>query len=144
MSAIRCPMWIFCCSIRWISSPCWLSKWMGLAFMRPGASRQGGIKNSILEKCAVPFLRLRTDGSGEKGKIQTALKEDRLCRKLSGTRSDARNVEMLSKVRLSMISSFAAAVRAPWTVALIIFVGAETLEIGKNCPKWKRWRATTH
>ena len=38
-----------------------------------------------------------------------------------------------------MISSFAAAVRAPWTVALIIFVGAETLEIGKNCPKWKRW-----
>jgi len=49
---------------------------MGLAFMRPGASRQGGIKNSILEKCAVPFLRLRTDGSGEKGKIQTALKGD--------------------------------------------------------------------
>lgn len=144
MSAIRCPMWIFCCSIRWISSPCWLSKWMGLAFMRPGASRQGGIKNSILEKCAVPFLRLRTDGSGEKGKIQTALKEDRLCRKLSGTRSDARNVETLLKARLSMISSFAAAVRAPWTVALIIFVGAETLEIGKNCPKWKRWRATTH
>ena len=44
--------------------------------MRPGASRQGGIKNSILEKCAVPFLRLRTDGSGEKGKIQTALKGD--------------------------------------------------------------------
>ena len=39
-------------------------------------SRQGGIKNSILEKCAVPFLRLRTDGSGEKGKIQTALKGD--------------------------------------------------------------------
>lgn len=108
MSAIRCPMWIFCCSIRWISSPCWLSKWMGLAFMRPGASRQGGIKNSILEKCAVPFLRLRTDGSGEKGKIQTALKEDRLCRKLSGTRSDARNVETLLKARLSMISMFAA------------------------------------
>ena len=144
MSAIRCPMWIFCCSIRWISSPCWLSKWMGLAFMRPGASRQGGIKNSILEKCAVPFLRLRTDGSGEKGKIQTALKEDRLCRKLSGTRSDARNVETLLKARLSMISSFAAAVRAPWTVALIIFVGAETLEIGKNCPKWKRWKTTAH
>ena len=144
MSAIRCPMWIFCCSIIRISSPCWLSKWMGLAFMRPGASRQGGIKNSILEKCAVPFLRLRTDGSGEKGKIQTALKGDGLCRKLSGTRSDARNVETLLKARLSMISSFAAAVRAPWTVALIIFVGAETLEIGKNCPKWKRWRATTH
>ena len=33
-------------------------------------------KNSILEKCAVPLLRLRTDGSGEKGKIQTALKGD--------------------------------------------------------------------
>ena len=26
-------------------------------------------KNSILEKCAVPLLRLRTDGSGEKEKI---------------------------------------------------------------------------
>ena len=25
-------------------------------------------KNSILEKCAVPLLRLRTDGSGEKRK----------------------------------------------------------------------------
>ena len=33
-------------------------------------------KNSVLEKCSVPFLRLRTDGSGEKGKIQTALKGD--------------------------------------------------------------------
>ena len=31
-------------------------------------------KNSILEKCAVPLLRLRTDGSGEKEKIRTALK----------------------------------------------------------------------
>ena len=31
-------------------------------------------KNSVLEKCAVPFLRLRTDGSGEKEKIRTALK----------------------------------------------------------------------
>ena len=49
---------------------------------------------------------------------------------------------MLSKVRLSMISSFAAAAPAPWTVALSIFVGAETLEIGKNCPKQKRLRAT--
>ena len=29
-------------------------------------------KNSVLEKCAVPFLGLRTDGSGEK--IRTALK----------------------------------------------------------------------
>ena len=31
-------------------------------------------KNSILKKCAVPLLRLRTDGSGEKEKIRTALK----------------------------------------------------------------------
>ena len=31
-------------------------------------------KNSILEKCAVPLLRLRTDGSGEKEKIKNALK----------------------------------------------------------------------
>ena len=30
-------------------------------------------KNSILEKCAVPLLRLRTDGSGEKEKIRAAL-----------------------------------------------------------------------
>ena len=27
-------------------------------------------KNSILEKCAVPLLHLRTDGSGEKEKIK--------------------------------------------------------------------------
>ena len=33
-------------------------------------------KNSILEKCAVPLLRLRTDGSGEKEKIKNALKRD--------------------------------------------------------------------
>ena len=31
-------------------------------------------KNSVLEKCSVPLLRLRTDGSGEKEKIRTALK----------------------------------------------------------------------
>ncbi len=31
-------------------------------------------KNSVLEKCAVPLLRLRTDGGGEKEKIRTALK----------------------------------------------------------------------
>ena len=30
-------------------------------------------KNSILEKCGLPLLRLRTDGSGEKEKIETAL-----------------------------------------------------------------------
>jgi len=58
--------------------------------------------------------------------------------------SDARNVETLLKARLSMISSFAAAVRAPWTAAAITFVDAETLEIGKNCPKWKRWKTTAH
>ena len=52
--------------------------------------------------------------------------------------SDARNVETLLKARLSMISSFAAAVRAPWTAATITFVDAETLEIGKNCPKQKK------
>ena len=33
-------------------------------------------ENSILEKCAVPLLRLRTDGSGEKEKIRNALKRD--------------------------------------------------------------------
>ena len=33
-------------------------------------------KNSILEKCGVPLLRLRTDGSGEKEKIKNALKRD--------------------------------------------------------------------
>lgn len=30
-------------------------------------------KNSILEKCAVPLLRLRTDGSGEKERIRDKL-----------------------------------------------------------------------
>ena len=33
-------------------------------------------KNSILDKCAGPLLRLRTDGSGEKEKIKNALKRD--------------------------------------------------------------------
>mgnify|MGYP002753340784 FL=1 len=33
-------------------------------------------KNSILDKCAIPLLRLRTDGSGEKEKIKNALKRD--------------------------------------------------------------------
>ena len=33
-------------------------------------------KNSILEKCGVPLLRLRTDGSREKEKIKNALKRD--------------------------------------------------------------------
>jgi len=33
-------------------------------------------KNSILEKRAVPLLRFRTDGSGEKEKIKNALKRE--------------------------------------------------------------------
>ena len=33
-------------------------------------------KNSILDKCDIPLLRLRTDGSGEKEKIINALKRD--------------------------------------------------------------------
>jgi very-short-patch-repair endonuclease len=33
-------------------------------------------KNSILDKCAIPLLRLRTDGSGEKEKIKNALKRE--------------------------------------------------------------------
>ena len=32
-------------------------------------------KNSILKKCAISLLRLRTDGSGEREKIRTALKK---------------------------------------------------------------------
>ena len=43
-----------------------------------------------------------------------------------------------------MISSFAAAAPAPWTAVTITFADAETLEIGKNCPKWKRWKTTAH
>ena len=33
-------------------------------------------KNSILKKCAIPLLRLRIDGSGEKEKIKNALKRE--------------------------------------------------------------------
>lgn len=33
-------------------------------------------KNSILKKCAIPLLRLRTDSSGEKEKIRNALKRE--------------------------------------------------------------------
>ena len=32
--------------------------------------------SSILDKRAIPLLRLRTDGSGEKEKIKNALKRD--------------------------------------------------------------------
>ena len=58
--------------------------------------------------------------------------------------SDARNAEMLSKVRLSMISSFAAVVRVPWTVATITFSDAEIVRIRRNCPKRKSRRTATH
>ena len=40
-----------------------------------------------------------------------------------------------------MISSFAAAVRAPWMVVTITFAGVEILGIGKKCPKQKKLRA---
>lgn len=40
---LRKDMLIFCCSIRWISSPCWQSKWTELVSMRPGVSRQSEI-----------------------------------------------------------------------------------------------------
>ena len=62
--------------------------------------------------------------------------------KIIGTRSDARNVEMLSKVRLSMISSFAAAAPAPWMAAATTFVDAEIVKIGKSWLKRRRWRTT--
>ena len=52
--------------------------------------------------------------------------------------SDAKNVEMSSKVKLSMISSFAAAAHAPWMAATITFADAEIARIGKNCPKRKK------
>ncbi len=48
----------------------------GTSFHRAG-SRQAARdekKDAILEKCALPLLRLRTDGSGEKEKIMAALK----------------------------------------------------------------------
>ena len=55
--------------------------------------------------------------------------------------SDARNAEMSSKAKPFMISSFAAAAHAPWMAATITFADAEIARIGKNCPKWKRWKA---
>ena len=51
-------------------------------------------------------------------------------------------METLLKARLSMISSFAAAVRALWMAATITFAGVEILGIGMKCPKQKRLRAT--
>ena len=46
--------------------------------------------------------------------------------------SDARNVEISSKAKLPMISSFAVVVRAPWTAATTTFADAEIVRIGKN------------
>lgn len=53
-----------------------------------------------------------------------------------------KNVEMSSKAKPSMISSFAAVARALWMAATITFAGVEILGIGKKCPKQKRLRAT--
>ena len=58
--------------------------------------------------------------------------------------SDAKNVEISSKAKLSMISSFAVAVHAPWTAVTTTFAGAEIVRIGKNCPKRKKWKTTVH
>ena len=58
--------------------------------------------------------------------------------------SDAKNVEISSKAKPFMISSFAAVVPAPWTAATITFADAEIVRIGKNCPRWKRWKTTAH
>lgn len=47
----------------------------GTAFHEPGSKQaeRDVKKNSVLKKCGVPLLRLRTDGSGEREKIETAL-----------------------------------------------------------------------
>ena len=76
------------------------------------------------------------------GLFATKSTTEKLCRELSGTRSDAKNAEKSSKAKPSMISSFAAAAPAPWMAATITFADAEIVRIGKNCPKWKSWRAT--
>ena len=48
----------------------------GVAFHKAGnkQAEQDIKKNSILKKCAIPLLRLRTDSSGEKEEIKNALK----------------------------------------------------------------------
>ena len=58
--------------------------------------------------------------------------------------SDAKNVEISSKAKLSMISNFAAAARALWMAVTITFADAGIARIGKNCPKRKRWKTTMH
>ena len=47
----------------------------GTRFHAPGSrqAERDEKKNRILEKCGLPLLRLRTDGSGEREKLQTAL-----------------------------------------------------------------------
>ena len=57
-------------------------------------------------------------------------------------RSDAKNVEKSSRVKPSMILSFAAAAPAPWMVVTTTFADAVIVRTGKNCLKWKRWRTT--
>ena len=51
-------------------------------------------------------------------------------------------MEISSKAKPSMISSFAAVARALWTAVTITFADAEIVRIGKSCLKRKRWRAT--
>lgn len=50
----------------------------GVEYHKPGSKQaeRDAKKNSILEKCAIPLLRLRTDGSGEKEKIMDALRRE--------------------------------------------------------------------
>lgn len=93
-------------------------------------------KNSILEKCAVPLLRLRTDGSGEKRKSKCT-KEGLIMPRIIRNAIRCKNVEKSSRAKPSMILSFAAAAPALWTAATITFAGAEIVRIGKSCPKWK-------
>ena len=51
-------------------------------------------------------------------------------------------MEKSSRVKPSMILSFAVAAPAPWTVVTITFADAEIVRIGKNYVKWKSWRTT--
>ena len=46
------------------------------AYMEPNDKIQLFENQHILDKCTIPLLRLRTDGSGEKEKIKNALKRD--------------------------------------------------------------------
>ncbi len=48
----------------------------GAAFHTAGSvqAARGEKKNKIFEKCGIPLLRLRTDGSGEKDRIEQGLR----------------------------------------------------------------------